>query len=87
MRAINLVLASLLTFATVTGPALAQSCGGSFAGFVDGLKTEAVAKGHDRATVDRFFRSVAQDPAVIRADRRQGIFQMPFTDFARRLIS
>ncbi|MXQ08529.1 lytic murein transglycosylase [Alphaproteobacteria bacterium GH1-50] len=87
MRAVNLFLACLLTSATVALPAHAQNCGGSFGGFIDELKTEAVAKGHDRATVDRFFRSVSQDPAVIRADRRQGIFQMPFTDFARRLIS
>lgn len=62
-------------------------CGGSFSSFVAGLKQEATEKGHDRATVDRFFASVRQDPAVLRADRRQGVFQIPFVDFARRLIS
>lgn len=65
----------------------AQSCGGSFGSFVNGLKAEAVAKGHQKAAVDRFFASVRQDPKVIRADRAQGIFQMPFIDFSRRLIS
>jgi lytic murein transglycosylase len=30
---------------------------------------------------------VRQDPAVIRADRAQGVFQLPFIDFSRRLIS
>ncbi|NNE81352.1 MAG: lytic murein transglycosylase [Silicimonas sp.] len=69
------------------GLANAQSCGGSFGSFVNGLKSEAASKGHDKATVDRFFASVRQDPKVIRADRSQGIFQMPFIDFSRRLIS
>jgi lytic murein transglycosylase len=37
--------------------------------------------------VNAFFASAAIDPAVIRADRAQGIFQMPFLDFSKRLIS
>lgn len=82
----KIILASL--FVLSAGIAQAQtSCGGSFGSFVNGLKAEAKAKGHDAATVDRFFSSVAHDPKVIRADRAQGIFQMPFIDFSRRLIS
>ena len=65
----------------------AAACGGSFATFVDGLKAEAVAEGIPSATADRFFASVRQDPAVLRADRKQGVFQIPFVDFSRRLIS
>ena len=73
----------------LAGPALAQAvpCGGSFSGFVEGLKAEAVSKGHAPATVEAFFRTARQDQATLRADRRQGIFQIPFTDFARRVIS
>ena len=67
--------------------ALAQSCGGSFGSFIKEMKAEAVAKGHAPKAVDRFFASVRQDPKVIRADRSQGIFQMPFIDFSQRLIS
>lgn len=67
--------------------AAAQSCGGSFGAFVNDLKIEAIGKGHDKSAVDRFFANVRQDPKVIRADRAQGIFQMPFIDFSRRLIS
>ncbi len=67
--------------------ASAQSCGGGFGAFVNGLKSEAVSKGHSKSAVDRFFAGVRQDPKVIRADRAQGIFQMPFVDFSRRLIS
>lgn len=68
-------------------PALAQSCGGSFGSFVQGLADEAVQRGHSPATVQSFFASVAQDPKVIAADRQQGVFQLDFTTFARRLIS
>ena len=85
MRLAPLALLATLTLAPL--PALAQSCGGDFARFVDDLRTEARGLGHAQASVDTFFRGVQQDPAVIRADRAQGIFQRPFTDFARRLIS
>jgi lytic murein transglycosylase len=67
--------------------AVGQTCGGDFAAFVADLGDEARARGHDAATVASFFSGVAQDPAVIRADRAQGVFQMPFIDFSRRLIS
>lgn len=73
-------------FLMTAGPVAAQ-CGGSFPEFVQGLKTEAVAKGHDAGKVDTFFRGVAQDGGVLKADRAQGVFQKPFTEFARRLIS
>ncbi|MBD3679930.1 MAG: lytic murein transglycosylase [Rhodobacteraceae bacterium] len=62
-------------------------CGGSFGGFVDKLKAEARDRGHDRRTVERFFAPVRQDERTLRADRAQGVFQLPFTDFARRVIS
>ncbi|MCG6885063.1 MAG: lytic murein transglycosylase [Silicimonas sp.] len=67
--------------------AVSQSCGGSFGSFVDAMKSEAVQRGHKPAAVDSFFANVRQDPKVIRADRAQGIFQMPFIEFSRRLIS
>ena len=68
-------------------PLARAECGGDFSTFVYGLKAEAVAKGHDPASVDRFFASVRSDPAVLKADRSQGVFQRPFLDFSRRLIS
>jgi len=70
----------------LSAPAFAD-CGGSFSGFVGGLKSEAVQAGHNPASVDAFFRGVQQDPKVLRADRAQGVFQKPFVDFSRRLIS
>ncbi len=85
MRPINLAVVLCLSSATVAGAA--PPCGGEFGSFVRDMKSEAVAKGHAAGVVDQFFASVRQDPAVIRADRSQGIFQMPFIDFSRRLIS
>jgi len=67
-------------------PAHAQ-CGGTFSSFVSEMKKEAVAKGHSKATVDRFFASVRQDPKTLKADRSQGVFQKSFIDFSRALIS
>ena len=85
MRIVNLAV-SLCLFSASMG--MAQTpCGGSFGEFIGDMKSEARAKGHSAATVDRFFASAQQDPKVIRADRAQGIFQMPFIDFSRRLIS
>lgn len=68
-------------------PAKAQQCGGGFQQFVAALADEAVARGHDRQAVNGFLAGVRKDQSVLNADRRQGVFQMPFVDFARRLIS
>jgi len=76
-------LAAALVFSS---PVLAE-CGGSFSGFVSDLKSEAVQNGHDTDTVDAFFRGVKKDTAVLKADRAQGMFQKPFIEFSRRLIS
>ncbi|PTW48403.1 lytic murein transglycosylase [Rhodovulum kholense] len=63
------------------------ACGGDFGGFVAGLRDEAVRRGHDAGAARTFLAGVRQDPAVIRADRAQGVFQRDFIDFSRRLIS
>lgn len=72
--------------ATLPTLALAQ-CGGSFATFKEGLAIEAQRLGIDARTARAFLSGVRQDPAVLRADRAQGVFQRPFIDFSRRLIS
>lgn len=68
-------------------PAQAQSCGGSFGEFTSQLAQESQARGYDRALVKQFFANAKRDPTVIKADRAQGVFQKPFTEFARHLIS
>jgi lytic murein transglycosylase len=68
-------------------PALAQTCGGPFGSFVQGLQQEAIANGHAAAQVKAFFASASYTQSVIDADRKQGVFQLDFTSFSRRLIS
>lgn len=88
MRRLTCLTALCLTLAAPMTASMAHAaCGGSFGNFVAGLKSEAVQRGHAQATVDRFFASARQDPSVIQADRAQGVFQKPFTEFAGRLIS
>ena len=83
MRLFSAILATCL----ISGTAHAQQCGGSFSGFLDGVRSEAVQRGHARSDVDAFLRTARQDPAVIRADRSQGVFQLPFLEFSQRVIS
>lgn len=74
-------------FALTIGQTATANCGGNFTDFIEGLKTEAVGSGISPELADGFFADVRQDQAVLRADRKQGVFQLPFVDFARRLIS
>lgn len=87
MRLSKLLSVTLTALSLTASTAMAATCGGSFSGFVQGLQQEAIANGHSPQTVKRFFASVTQDPKVLRADRAQGVFQLDFTTFARRLIS
>lgn len=73
--------------ALLAAPVSAAPCGGEFAPWLDGLRSEARATGASPEEVSRFFQGAKPDPAVLAADRRQGVFQRPFTDFARALIS
>ncbi|MFZ1725881.1 MAG: lytic murein transglycosylase [Albidovulum sp.] len=67
-------------------PGLAD-CGGSFSQFVQSLKSEAVAKGHNSGQVEKFFSSVQQDQKVLKADRSQGFFKKSFIEFSQAVIS
>ena len=80
------LISGLAIMCLSAGAAMAQ-CGGSFSDFVGGMKAEAKTRGYNTATVNGFFKGVQQDPKVLRADRAQGVFQKPFIDFSRRLIS
>ena len=74
---------------SVSGAAVAQEvpCGGDFQTFKAGLRDEAVAMGHDAEVARRFLSGARQDSSVLRRDRAQGIFQTPFIEFSRKLIS
>ena len=81
----SFLFAALLALSPL--PALADTCGGNFNTFLNALKAEAPKHGIDTATAGRFLSSARHDPAVLRADQSQGVFQRPFVDFSRRLIS
>ncbi len=84
MRFPLLIAAAVLA----ANPALsAVPCGGSFSTFVANMKAEAIARGHTKASVNRFFASARHDPRTIKADRAQGIFRMDFLEFSGRVIS
>ncbi|SFB07451.1 lytic murein transglycosylase [Poseidonocella pacifica] len=69
-------------------PIAAQTpCGGPFGAFLNGVAAEASQRGVPSDTIRGFLAGAAQDPAVIRADRAQGVFQLPFLEFSQRLIS
>lgn len=82
-------LAIVTALAAVAGlPAAAQApCGGSFAGFLDGIRAEAAQRGLSQQATAAFLSGAAQDQAVLKADRGQQIFQLPFTEFSRKVIS
>ena len=80
------LLSFVLSFSLLGSMAAAQ-CGGSFSSFVRGLKQEAIAAGHSKSATNAFFNGVALDKKVLQADRAQGVFQKPFIEFSRRLIS
>jgi lytic murein transglycosylase len=78
------IVAALLASAST---AQAAPCGGSFSSYIAATKAEAVAQGYPQNVVDQFFNAARQDPKVLAADRRQGIFKTDFIDFTRKLIS
>ena len=68
-------------------PAVAQDCGGDIDVFRQGLIDEAISRGLDADAARDYLMTARIDPAVLRADRAQGVFQMDFLSFSRRLIS
>ena len=80
-------LAPLLTALCLAAPAAFADCGADFPGFLREVKAEALKKGHGNDTINRFLANARQDAKVLTADRKQGVFQMDFTRFSKRLIS
>lgn len=80
-------LAVGLIFAVFAGQVAAAPCGGDFGDFVATMEAEALAQGQDGAAVDAFFDGASVDPAVLKADRSQGVFRKTFLEFSKALIS
>lgn len=71
----------------LSSPLAAQTCGGSFTDFREGLRSEALQRGIPASVADAFLDAVRLDDSVIAADRRQGFFQKDFIDFTQSVIS
>ncbi len=61
--------------------------GGSFESWLEGFKREAAAEGISRAAIERGLAGVAYDPAIIKRDHGQAVFQQSFLQFSDRMIS
>jgi len=58
---------------------------GSFERWMEGFKQEAAAKGISRQAISAALDGVTFDPAIIRRDSGQGVFQQSFQQFAGRM--
>ncbi len=76
-----------LFFTLSASASLAAPCGGEFGSFLQAMGQEAIAAGAMTDSVKAFFKGARQDPAVLKADRAQGVFRKSFLDFSKSLIS
>ncbi len=83
MRLSAISLAAVLA----ASPAVSAQCGGDFGTFLTAMAGEAAAQGLPDSAISAFLAGAQRDPAVIRADRSQGVFRKTFLDFSQSLIS
>src|SRR3954449_10110727 len=89
-RIFGLIGAGLLAVAALSGPAgQAPRCQntGSFEAWLAGFKKEAESQGISRQAVAAALDGVTFDPAIIRRDGGQGVFQQSFLQFAGRMTA
>jgi lytic murein transglycosylase len=81
--------AVMLAGITMAGPAFAAACQKdmSFDRWLDGVTQEAAAEGVSRATIASALPAMTFDPAIVRRDRGQGVFQQGFLQFSDRMAS
>ncbi|BAT61240.1 membrane-bound lytic murein transglycosylase B precursor [Variibacter gotjawalensis] len=87
MRGLTRIVGALLIASCAATPALAAQCGGDFESWLPNFKRDASGQGvsaRGLAALD----GVTQDPTVLRLDRNQGHFRVPFEEFiAKRVTS
>ena len=71
----------------LASPALSAPCGGDFSDFLSAMEAEAIAAGIPADKAAAFFAGGSVDPAVLKADKAQGVFRRTFLDFSQSLIS
>ena len=80
------VFVAALALATA-GPAVAAECGGGFKSWKRGVAQEAISEGVSRRVVDRVVPRLSVSDAVLKRDRRQGVFAQTWTTFASRMAN
>jgi lytic murein transglycosylase len=88
MRKTALKLAALALGAILAGPALAASCQntGSFESWLARFKKDAAAQGISQKVIAEASPSMIFDPAIIRRDHGQAVFQQTFLQFSDRMV-
>ncbi|MER2607265.1 MAG: lytic murein transglycosylase [Siculibacillus sp.] len=87
VRGAAALLAAVLASGAVARAEVPCRTSGSFESWLAGFKAEAAAAGISRAAIEAGLAGVAYDPAVIRRDQGQGVFQQTFLQFADRMVS
>ena len=74
--------------AVLAGPALAAACHntGSYETWLSAFKKEAAAQGISQRVIAEASPSLTFDPAIIRRDHGQSVFQQTFLQFADRMV-
>src|SRR5690606_16255337 len=79
-------LATLALLAAATHSASAQTCGGDFSAFLQGVAREAAAAGVGPAGLQAL-AAARHNPDVIRRDRAQSVFTQNFLEFSGRMVN
>ena len=88
MGKMALKLAAVMLGCMLAGPALAATCHntGSFEQWLEAFKKEALGKGILARVIAEASPSLKFDPAIIRRDHGQAVFQQTFMKFADRMV-
>jgi lytic murein transglycosylase len=88
MRNAALKLAAVAFGCLLAGPALAASCQntGSYERWLDAFKKEAASQGISQRVIAEATPSMTFDPAIVRRDHGQGVFNQTFLQFSDRMV-
>ncbi|HEX3709040.1 MAG TPA: lytic murein transglycosylase [Pseudolabrys sp.] len=88
MRKIALTLAALMIGALSAAPALAAACHntGSYERWLEQFKQDAAAQGISRKVIAEASPSMTFDPAIVRRDHGQAVFNQTFLQFSDRMV-
>ena len=88
MRKMALKLAAVTLGVVLAGPALASHCRntGSYERWLEDFKKDAAAQGISRRVIEAAAPSMTFDPAIVRRDRAQSVFNQTFLQFSDRMV-